>query len=139
MIDLERYAEIAAALANADDRARVFADHGITEDQWEIIDEVWQSRLSEALESFDEDGVPELVASFSTAYDRAKAKHADVEPMPLDQFAELTRAIQRSQNIPHTLTTHGVTFAQYTRANQYWMARIAKDPALGETLRKTLT
>lgn len=133
--DVERYAQIAAALANADDRARVLSDNGLTEEQWEEIDGAWQAQLSEAVDAFDDDGVPELVSRFSDAYARAGEAAA---VLPFEKFLEVTRALQRSQDVLRTLQSHQVTFAMFTRANQHWAVKISTDVTLAERLRKAL-
>ena len=133
--DVEGYAQIAAALAAADDREQVLQTHGLTEEQWEEIDSVWQARLSEAVDTFDDDGVPELVSRFSDAYSRAGEATA---VLPFDKFLEVTRALQRSQDVLRTLQSHQVTFAMFTRANQYWAVKISTDVNLAERLRKAL-
>lgn len=135
--DVERYAEITAALADSEDRAAVLASYGLTEETWDEIDAQWQERLSSAVDAFDDDGVPELVSAFSDAYARAREK-LTVDVMELDQFIAVTRALQQSQDVLKTLRDHNVTFADFTRANQHWTVKIANDATLAEKLRRAL-
>lgn len=134
---VELYAEIAASLATADDRREVLERHGLNEETWEAIDDEWQARLSAAVEAFDEDGVPELIDRFHQAFARARERLGE-EVLPFEKFIEVTRAVQRSADIPRTLEQHGMTFAVFARANQYWTVKLATDPELAARFSKAI-
>lgn len=136
--DLERYAEIAAALAAAENRDDTLARYGLTEETWETVDNAFQAQLSEAVAAHEADGMPDLVVRFSEAFNKAKERLSTGEVMSFDKFVEVTRAVHRGTDIPRALANHGVTFAAYTRANQHWMQRVARDPALAARLRTAL-
>jgi hypothetical protein len=135
--DVERYAEIAAALASSDDRGGVLAQYGLTEEVWEAEDEAWQARLSEAVEAFEDDGVPEIIDRFNQAFTAARERFS-AKVMSFDKFVEVTRALQRSHDVPRTLESHGVTFPMFIQANQHWAPKIATDPELAEKFRKAI-
>ena len=127
-LDIQAYAALVAALARAgDSRAEVLGRHGLDEASWDTIDSEWQTRLSEAW-SEDGDGVPDLIARFSAAY--AAAQRAMCEPMPLEQFAEVTRLLQASGDLRASLAKVGAELADYVRAAEHWPKRMAEDPAL---------
>lgn len=137
--DLERYAEIAAALAAAENRDETLARYGLTEETWETVDDTFQARLSDAVASHQGDGMPDFVVRFSEAFNKAKERLSTGEVMSFDKFVEVTRAVHRGTDIPRALANQGVTFAAYTRANQHWMTRIARDPTLAAKLRAALS
>jgi hypothetical protein len=125
-LDLAAYAAVMAELAAAGDaRVEVLARRGLDEDQWDALDAEWQDRLSEALAE-DADGVPALLAAYAAAYEAAQ--RALVSPLPLEQFARVTRLLQATGDIQAALAREGVTFSDYTRSSEHWSRRMAEDP-----------
>ncbi len=128
-LDIEAYAATMAELAAAagDGRAEVLARRGLDEDRWAEIDTYWQARLSEAMDE-EGDGVAELLSVYAAAYE--VAQRAQGEPIPIEQFALVTRLLQATGDIRASLSRAGVTMAQYTRATEHWSRRFADDPDL---------
>jgi hypothetical protein len=133
-MDVERYAEIAAALADPEvDRASVLAANGLDEDAWDALDETWQERLAAAQEAHgDEDGVPDLVLRHAQAFAEAQQQRGEV--MALDRFLRCVALARTATDLPLALRKIGVTLAQFLRANHHWMAKAQDDPELMERL-----
>lgn len=126
-LDLEAYATVMAELAAAGDaRAEVLARRGLDEDRWDALDAEWQARLSEALDE-DGDGVPALLAAYAAAYEAAQ--RALASPLPLEQFARVTRLLQATGDMQAALAREGVTLSDYVRSSEHWSRRMAEDPA----------
>src|SRR5262245_54344745 len=117
-------AELAAA---GDARAEVLARHGLDEDRWEVVDDHWQERLSEALDE-EGDGVAEIVSLYAAAYERAQ--RALAPPISLEQFARVTRLLSASGDLRASLAKVGVSMADYVRGSEHWSRRLAADPEL---------
>lgn len=126
-LDLEAYATIMAELAAAGDaRAEVLTRHGLDEDRWDAIDTEWQARLSEALDE-EANGVPALIAAYTAAYEAAQ--RALASPLPLEQFARITRLLQATGDMQAALAAEGVTLSDYIRSSEHWSQRMVADPA----------
>ena len=127
-LTIEAYAQVMAELASAGDgRAAVLARHGLDEARWEAIDARWQAELSAALD-VDDDGVPAILSAYAAAYEAAQ--RAIAPPIPLDQFAQVTRLLQASGDLRASLAKVGVTLADYVRGSEHWSRRLAGDEAL---------
>ena len=125
-LDIEAYAAVMADLAAAGDaRAEVLARRGLDEDQWDALDAEWQARLSEALDD-EGDGVPALVARYAAAYEAAQ--RALGAPLPLEQFARVTRLLQATGDMQAALAKEGVTLSDYVRSSEHWSRRMTQDP-----------
>lgn len=136
-LDLAAYAAVMAELATAGDkRAEVLARRGLDEDQWDAIDTDWQARLSESLAE-DADGVPALLAAYAAAYEAAQRTLAS--PLPLEQFARVTRLLQATGDMQAALAKEGVTLSDYTRSLEHWSRRMAEDPAEARRFQDALT
>jgi hypothetical protein len=130
--DVELYAALSTRLAHPDaDRGAILAEHALDEAAWEAIDQVWQDRLSQAIEVHgEEEGVPPLVAAFSAAFASAQAIDASAV-LPFPRFVEATRALMRGEADPNaTLKRFGLSLAEYLRAQQHWTRAMAEDPQL---------
>jgi hypothetical protein len=126
-LDIEAYAAVMAELAAAGDaRSEVLARRGLDEDQWDALDSEWQARLSEALDD-EGDGVPALVARYAAAYEAAQRALGD--PLPLEQFARVTRLLQATGDMQAALAREGVTLSDYIRSSEHWSRRMTEDPA----------
>lgn len=126
-LELEAYAILMAELAAAGDaRTAILARRGLDEERWEAIDAGWQARLSEALVD-DVDGVPALLATYTAAYQTAQ--RALAPPLPLEQFARVTRLLQATGDVQAALAKVGVTLSEFVRSSEHWSRRIAEDPA----------
>jgi hypothetical protein len=128
-LDLARYAEISAKLV-VGDRAAVLARHGLDEDAWEMAEDAWQARLSSALETWEEDGVPPLLAELEAAQAAARARIAGDQILELARFAGAVREMGRGGDPVAALARAGVSAADFARASGVWTARMAIDPAL---------
>ncbi len=131
--DVRAYATLAVRLAEPDaDREALLADRGLTEDDWEEIDDAWQARLSEAVDAMgDADAVPLLVKEHSDAFAEAQAgAHERGRPLDLERFIAITLEIQRGHEVQHALKRNGTTLHDYLRAEQHWLKRMMDDPAL---------
>jgi hypothetical protein len=128
ILTVEAYAQVMAELASAgDDRAAVLARHGLTEATWEAADDCWQDELSAALDPED-DGVPEVISRYAAAYEAAQ--RAIAPPIPLEQFAQVTRLLSASGDLRAALAKVGVTLADYVRGSEHWSRRLAGDEEL---------
>jgi hypothetical protein len=136
--DVELYAALSTRLAHPEaDRGAILAQNGLDEAAWETVDQLWQTRLSEAIDAYgEEEGVPPLVAAFSAAFARAQATGAP-EVLPFPRFVEATRALMRGEADPNaTLKRFGVSLAEYLRAQQHWTRAMAEDPQLLERFQR---
>lgn len=128
-LDLPTYAALAAELAAAGEaRAEVLGRHGLDDAGWEAIDTLWQTRLSEALDEHEGDGVPALLADFAREYGK-KQRELGVA-VPLERFAEITRRFGASGDLRAALAQVGVSLTDYVQAAEHWSGRLAADPEL---------
>jgi hypothetical protein len=137
-INLDAYARLTVALARAGvKRADVLAAHHLDESRWESIDGLWQARLSDAMDAgTDAVPIPPFLEQYSRAMDRAQSDDSLV--IPLERFADATRAVRQGGDVTLALERLGVTYDDYLRANHYWMQRMAVDEELEETFRRAL-
>lgn len=135
-LNIEAYAAVMVELASAGDaRSDVLARHGLDETRWDALDTHWQTRLSEALAE-EGDGVPALVAAYSSAY--AAAQRAGEPPISLEQFAHMTRLLHASGDVQASLAKVGITIAAYVRGSEHWTPQLATNPALEQRFREAL-
>jgi hypothetical protein len=137
-INLDAYARLTVALARAGSkRDAVLGLHGLDENRWQAIDDLWQARLSDALEAGTEEvPIQPFVEQFSRAMDRAQSDDSQV--MSLERFADATREVSRGGDVSKALERLGLTPDDYLHANHYWMQRMAQDDELAETFRRAL-
>jgi hypothetical protein len=137
-INLDAYARLTVALGRAgDNRGAVLAAHGLDEARWEAIDDLWQARLSDAMDEITEDQpVPPFLAQFSRAMDRAQSD--DTQVLSFERYAEVTRAVRQGGDVPRALQRLGVSTDEYLHANRYWMQRMADDDELSERFQRAL-
>ncbi len=131
--DVRAYAELSARLAQPSaDRDVLLAEHGTSEDEWDEIDDVWQARLSEAVDAIgDSDVVPPLVNEHAEAFAKAQAMYVNANaPMEFEAFIALTLEIQRGQEVQHVLKRNGTDLHEYLRAQRFWLTRMMEDPAM---------
>jgi hypothetical protein len=137
-INLDAYARLTVALTRAGaKRAEVLAAHHLDEKRWQCIDDLWQAKLSDAMEAgTDEVPIPPFLEQYSRAMDRAQSDDSQV--ISLERFAEATRAVRQGGDVSLALDRLRLTYDDYLRANHYWMQRMAQDEDLAETFRRAL-
>jgi hypothetical protein len=137
-INLDAYARLAVALARAGpDRATVLEAHGLDEGRWQAIDDLWQARLSDAMDQItDAAPVPPFIEQFSRAMDRAQSDDSQV--IAFERYAEATRAVRRGGEVAKSHARLGLTTDEYLRANRYWVQRMAEDDELAAAFRRTV-
>jgi hypothetical protein len=131
--DVRAYAAFTARLAEPDaDREALLAERGLTEDEWDELDDAWQARLSEAVDAMgDSESVPPLVKEHSDAFAEAQAARVSAgAPLDLERFIAITLEIQRAHEVQYALKRNGTTLHDYLRAEQHWLKRMMDDPAL---------
>jgi hypothetical protein len=139
-LGVEAYATILATLARPDaDRERILATHGLTEEEWDAIDEEWQTKLSEATAADlgENEVIPPLVADFAQAFAKAQAAQAGGGVLSFEKYVEAARALSQPEPMA-ALQAVGVTFAQFVKAQQHWLQAISEDEALREKLERAL-
>ena len=127
--DVARYAELAVALAVADDRDAVLAEHDLDEEAFGALEDRWLAALSEA-EDEAGDGIPPLLQRFAEAVSEAQRRHATDDVMPLERYALITRAIGRGHEVAQVLERHRLSLADYLRSHQHWTLKMVKDASL---------
>lgn len=131
--DVRAYAALSARLAEPGaDRDALLAEHGLTEDAWDEIDDAWQARLSEAIDAMgDADAVPPLVQEHAEAFAKAQAERVTPgDPLPFERFVAVTLDVQRAHDVEHVLQRNGTTLHDYLRAQQHWLKVMMDDAAL---------
>jgi hypothetical protein len=139
--DVCAYAVLSVELAQPDaDREAILAAHGLDEDAWDAMDDGWQARLSDAVESAgEEDKLPLLVQEHAEAFARAQAERVSPgAPLSFERFIEITHDIQRGQDAQHVMKRNGTTLHDYLRAEQHWLKRMMDDGALQERFHKAM-
>lgn len=127
--DVARYAELAVALAVAEDRDAVLADHGLDEESFGRLEDRWLAELSRA-EDAAGDGVPPLLQRFAEAVNAAQQRQATADVMPLERYALITRSISRGHEVAQVLERHRLSLADYLRSHQHWTMKMIGDPSL---------
>jgi hypothetical protein len=129
--DLDAYVTLAAELADRRvDRDAALAAAGLTDDDWEAIDDAWQARLSAAeAEAEGSDGIPPLVAAHAEAFARAQRARAG-GVLPFERFATAARELRRGGDLSSTLRRLDLTLATYLAAQAHWTARMLEDEEL---------
>jgi hypothetical protein len=137
-INLDAYARITVALRRAGlARDPALAAYGLDEARWQAIDDVWQARLSAAIEEGTDDvPVSPFLEQFARAMDRAESDDSQV--MSFERFVEATRIVRRGGDVGRGLERLGVTVDSYLQANRHFMQRMAKDDELAASLRRAL-
>lgn len=138
-LDIEGYAMLSARLSGEGiDRDAILAEHGLDEMSWSLIEDHWQSVLSVAMDvDVEQHGVPEILSRYSAAYARAQEERSSAV-LSIDLFAEATRRISHSRDVPRTLADMGLTLPQFLQANLHWTKRMLEEPAIAERFRKVL-
>jgi hypothetical protein len=137
-INLDAYARLTVALGRAGPRRDdLLAANGLDEDRWQIIDDAWQAKLSEALEQLGDDiAVPPLVEAYSRAMERAQT--ADSQIMSFERFVQATRAARAGGDLARSLERLGVTIDDYLRANRHYTLAMTEDDALAVRFQRSL-
>lgn len=133
--DVEAFARVAVTLSAArEDRPEVLAALGLTEEDWEALEDAWEVRLEEAELAEGEDGmIPALVTAHAEAFAAAQAERArgaDEAALPFDRFVGLTRAMRRGGRLDEVLAAERVSLEVYLRAHAHWTRAILADPSL---------
>ena len=139
-LDIETYAVLSARLSEEGvDRDALLAEHGLDEASWSLVEDHWQAVLSAAMDVDIEEvgGVPDVLSRYSAAYARAQEERSS-SVLSIDHFAEATRRISRSHDVPKTLAEMGLTLPQFLKANLHWTKRMLEEPTLAERFRKIL-
>lgn len=139
--DVRAYAALSARLAEPDaDRAALLAEHGLDEDGWDELDDVWQARLGEAEDAMgDEQSVPPLVKEHAEAFAQAQAARVSPgAPLSIERFIEITLDIQRGQDIQHVLKRNATTLHDYLRAQQHWLKKMMEDAQLAAKFERAM-
>ena len=133
--DVASYARFRARLASAGDgRGALLAAQGLDEAAWDRLDDVWQQRLSDALDE-DGDDLPPLVQRFAQAFAEAQRDGPEAS-LSLELFARCTKALQGAKDPKQALSKLGVTFAAYMKANQHWAPQLARDRGLADAFQQ---
>jgi hypothetical protein len=128
-VTLEGYAELLAKLARAEDEwaARLQA-LGISESDWEAVDEHYQALLEAAADNCPEDEVPEIVNRFSLAFGRGSA--ASMPILAFEEYASIVRLAQQGAELHRVLEQKRLTISQYLEAHAHYLKRMLEDPGL---------
>lgn len=138
-INLDAYARLAVGLGCAGSRRdALLASHGLDESRWQAIDDLWQTRLSDALDAIEDDEatVPPLVAAYARAMECAQSGESQV--MAFARFVEATRVARAGGELGNALERLGVTIDDYLRANRHYTQAMMEDDALAERFRRAL-
>jgi hypothetical protein len=139
--DIEIYGDLAARLATAGDRRdALLAEHGIDDDAWDVIEELWSVRLEAAETAHgDADGVPPLLEKYANAFSRAQlASLANADVMPLEKYAAITRSLQRGLDMPQLFIRHDTSLESYLHSHSHWSVRLATEPDVARTFAQLL-
>jgi hypothetical protein len=137
--DLHAYVALAAELSDARvDRGAALAARGMDEDDWEAIDDAWQTRLSEAeAEGAAGSDIPPLVAAHAEAFSRAQLSRTR-EVLPFERFVIAARELGRGGDLASTLRRLDLTLDTYLAAQAHWTARMLEDEELSARFERAL-
>ena len=136
--DVRAYARLAAQLAAAGThRDELLATHGLDDDSWDVLEQEWMERLSQAEEDLNGDAVPELLTAYAEAFTAAQSELAGVV-LPFDRYLEITRTLSRGRDLTQLPERFGVDLATYLSSHRHWTALMATDQELAEQLRRAL-
>ncbi len=134
--DIEAYATLRAQLASdADQRDELLAQHDLDEELWDALDEQWQDKLSDQLETGAT--IPDLIIRYNQAFTDAQ-RDGPGQPLSLERFAEATRALQNTLEPQKALEKLGIALPEFLKANQVWAPRLASDPAMAKRFTELL-
>ena len=136
------YARLAVELADPRvDRRAVLQRHGLDEDAWEAIDDLWQRRLEDDVDMVPEaeEAVPPLLARVSEAFTRAQRERASAVVLPFARFVEATRELRRGQDMSTVLRRLQLGLDDYLAAQRHWTAEMLRDPALAAEMERALS
>ncbi|MEZ4447385.1 MAG: hypothetical protein R3B72_50380 [Polyangiaceae bacterium] len=125
-VDLERYAQIAAELAEQP-RARneVLARHELNELRWLEIEKTWLLRVATGALAGD----PSLGQAIDQAFIAAQDAVGGGEPArPLADYARIVARLESGEALTPTLAAEGLSLADWSRLSRAWSGRIAADP-----------
>jgi hypothetical protein len=137
-VSLDEYVRITLALAGAgSQRAELLAKAGLTEDEWQAIDDAWQQRIDEATDAIDDSGgFPPLLAEYALAMDRAQTDQGSA--LPFERFVQATLALRAAGDVAGVLRRLGLTMDEYMRASRHWTKRMIGDEELARAFRRAL-
>jgi hypothetical protein len=137
-LSVEAYARIQVALSDPEaDASLVLASHGLDEELWNALDREWQARISAAPEQED-GGIPLLVAAYAEAFAKAQRARA-ASPLPFERYVEVTRALQKSRDVPALLKKLDVSFQSYMAAHAHFAREMIFDSDLSERFTRALS
>lgn len=137
-LNLADYAALLAELSlPGADLAAVLERWGVRIEEWNQLDAYWQERMSEAMDSDDDDGVPAVLSEFSEAFSAARAGSREV--LPVEKYAAIHREVQRTGDVRQALKHLDVSLEDYLAAHRHYSARIAEDAELRARLQKAIS
>jgi hypothetical protein len=138
-LDVGAYARLSAQLAAAgSERDALLASHGLDEDGWDAIEQVWLERFSQAEDVHGQgDGVPQLLAAYAEAFTAAQTELAGVV-LTFERYVEITRAMSRGRDMAQLLDRFGIDLATYLHSHRHWTVKMASDRDLAEQLQRAM-
>lgn len=129
------YARILAELCTpGTDSVVVLARHGLTEAEWEQIEEHWEGQFESGNE--DELAVSPALVEFTAAL---QAREWPAEPpLSFEFFLEAVGHLMAGKDLFQLLAAHHVTFDQYQVAQHHWTQKLLTTPHLLERYRKVV-
>ncbi len=144
MADLERdvsaYAQLCVLLSRAthsEERASVLAAHGLNEDQWERLDEAWQTRLSDCDIGDDREGqaIPPLLANFAQAFTAAQQTTLPTETvLSLDVYLDIAKGLKQGKSTTSILSQYQTTLEEFLNAHRHWTQQAIHNPEIAHRM-----
>jgi hypothetical protein len=127
-LSLERYATLAATLADRSDRrAATLQDHGLDEDRFLVEERAWLEKIARSAMDGDAGPANEL----GERYLAAQAA-LDTPDLSMADYAELAVAIDRADVPDEALKARGLSLPQWMRIERKWQDAAAEPPVLEE-------
>lgn len=129
-LSLEAYAELLAELGRAgEERDAVLCGHGLSEAEWEALDEHYQAVLERADLPGDANSVPDAVARFSNAFVRGMSTQT-LPRLTLEEYAEVVRLTQQGSDIARLLEQRRLSVPEYLDAQAHHLKAMTENPDL---------
>ncbi len=136
-LDLATYAKLLATFAHApSSREALLANHGLSEDDWQAIDEHWQDALGAEDEAEAEEAagqVAPLLLAFDRAFSEAQQQLAGA-PLSLSRYLEVLERLRAGHDLTQTLAEASIGLSSYLVSHAHWAQLAQEDEAVRAAL-----
>jgi hypothetical protein len=129
--ELQKYAAVVAGMAVGTPRQSLLAREGLSEAEFDALEQRVETELSAAMDSGG-DGPPPFLVAYEAALRKAQDAALPKCRLSLEEFAHAVGAIERSTDPRHTLEKLGLAAHDISAALAHYGPRLARDSELAK-------